>query len=263
MLEVNDVHKHYNKAGAWLRRERQEVLRGVSFSIRQGECAGLVGESGSGKSTLSRIVMGLEAPASGTVRLEGEAIAVWKKRNRGQMSVVFQDYTTSVNSRFTVSDIIAEPLEKGGKEIKERRIRNLLEQVELSPLLSNRYPHELSGGQLQRVCIARAISTQPRFVVLDEALSSLDVSVQAQVLLLLRQLKQELNLTYLFIAHDLQTITNLCDKVLFLYKGTIVETLPSSQLYGAKNEYARRLLNSVIAFEGVGRECEKEAGRWR
>ncbi|WP_319403500.1 dipeptide/oligopeptide/nickel ABC transporter ATP-binding protein [uncultured Anaeromusa sp.] len=250
MLEVKEIYKHYTKAGAWLRKDRHQVLKGVSFSVRQGDCVGLVGESGSGKSTLSRIIMGLEAPDQGEVLMEGEAVNLWKKKHRGQMSVVFQDYTTSVNSRFQVSDILAEPLQGSAKKQQEAKIRSLLEKVELSTQLLTRYPHELSGGQLQRVCLARAISTEPKFLVLDEALSSLDVSIQAQMLGLLRRLKQEFHLTYLFIAHDLQTITNLCDQVLFLYQGTIVEKIPSAKLYCAKNDYAKRLLQSVVAFDG-------------
>jgi len=249
MLEVKDVYKSYIKQGSLFFKRRQDVLKGVSFVVKKGECVGLVGESGSGKSTLSRLILGLEQPSGGEIIMEGESITVWNKSHRGEMSVVFQDYTTSANPRFTVQEIIAEPLVALQKTDKLNTIvTELLDKVELPTILLGRYPHELSGGQLQRVCLARAISTRPRFMVLDEALSSLDISVQAQILELLRTLKNDLNMTYLFIAHDLQTITNLCDRVLVLYQGKLVEQLLSSQLSYAQNDYARRLLASVITF---------------
>lgn len=249
MLEVRDVYKSYRKQNSLFSRKRYDVLNGVSFLIKKGECVGLIGESGSGKSTLSRLILGLERPDSGSITIEGEDIIEWNKCHKGDMSVVFQDYTTSANPRFTVQDIIAEPLLalKKAENIKVR-VAELLNKVELPKILLKRYPHELSGGQLQRVCLARAISTKPRFIVLDEALSSLDVSVQAQILKLLNTLKNDLNMTYLFIAHDLQTITNICDRVLFLQQGRIVEQLLSSQLSFAKSDYAQKLLASVITF---------------
>lgn len=251
MLEVKNVYKSYAKAGFFFAQEREDILQDISFTIKEGECVGLIGESGSGKSTLSRLILGLEQPSSGTIIMNGESITNWRKNHPGEMSVVFQDYNTSANPRFTVQEIIAEPLVALQKTIKlQTRILELLDKVGLSATLLGRYPHELSGGQLQRVCLARAISTHPRFIVLDEALSSLDVSVQAQILELLRVLKDELTMTYLFIAHDLQTITNLCGRVLFLYQGKIVERLDSSQLYNAQNDYAKRLLASVIVFGG-------------
>lgn len=249
MLTVKNIMKSYARPGPLWGRDRQTILRGVSFGVRQGECVGLIGESGSGKSTLSRLILGLEQPDSGEISIENQSVRSWRKKHPGQMSVVFQDYTTSANPRLTVGEIIAEPLvvlqQSAGAAVAA-----LLDKVGLSSALLGRYPHELSGGQLQRVCLARAIATRPRFMVLDEALSSLDVSVQAQILELLKALKSELNLTYLFIAHDLQTITNLCDYVLFLYQGQIVEQLPSSRLFEAKNDYARQLLASVIPFGG-------------
>ncbi|HWR39860.1 MAG TPA: dipeptide/oligopeptide/nickel ABC transporter ATP-binding protein [Patescibacteria group bacterium] len=251
MLDVKNVCKSYSKPGSLLGKKRQEVLKDISFAVKTGECVGLIGESGSGKSTLGRLILGLERPDSGEIRIEGAPVSEWKKSHGGEMSVVFQDYTTSANPRFTVEEIIAEPL-LGGRKSRSVTIdvRELLTKVELSTTLLGRYLHELSGGQLQRVCLARAISTRPRFMVLDESLSSLDVSVQAQILTLLRNLKGELHMTYLFIAHDLQTITNLCNQVIFLYQGEIAERLPSSRLAFAQNDYARRLLNSVILFDG-------------
>ncbi len=165
------------------------------------------------------------------------------------MSVVFQDYTSSANPNFTVKEIILEPLKVlGKKENLDKITEDLLDKVGLTIDLLDRYPHELSGGQLQRVCIARSISTKPKFIVLDEAISSLDVSIQAQILELLKDLKDELNITYLFIAHDLQVVTYLCDRIIFLYRGEVVENIHSLNLAYVKNSYAKRLLNSVIPF---------------
>ena len=222
-LQVKDINKSYRKYG---KIEKQQVLKDVNFIIKEGECVGLLGESGSRKSTLSRLILGLEKPDSGSILIE-------------EMSVVFQDYTSSSNPNFTVKEIILEPLKVlGKKENLDKITEDLLD----------RYPHELSGGQLQRVCIARSISTKPKFIVLDEAISSLDVSIQAQILELLKDLKDELNITYLFIAHDLQVVTYLCDRIIFLYRGEVVENIHSLNLAYVKNSYAKRLLNSVIPF---------------
>lgn len=249
MLEVKEVYKGYTKAGSGFRKKRVNVLNGVSFSIRAGECVGLVGESGSGKSTLSRLVIGLEKADQGSVLIEGINVPEWIKSNKGKMSVVFQDYTSSANPHYKVSDIIGELLKAFGQnEDIQNKVEHLLEKVGLPLSIANRYPHELSGGQLQRVCIARAISTNPRLLVLDEAISSLDVSVQAQILELLYKLKEEMNMAFMFIAHDLQAVAHLCDKVMFLEKGQIVEQIVTSDLANVQNEYARRLLHSVIPF---------------
>lgn len=251
MLEVQNICKSYKKQKAFFfPSHKQSVLQDVSFAVKSGECVGLVGESGSGKSTLSRLILNLEQPDSGRILMEDEPMQKWLGHHRGGISVVFQDYTTSVNPRFTVEQIIAEPLKilHKSKSLSKDCIVNLLETVNISPEFMKRYPHELSGGQLQRICLARAISTTPRFIILDEALSSLDVSIQAQMLQLLKKLKQQMGITYLFIAHDLQTLTNLCDKVLFLYQGKIVEEVHSQDLYKVHHVYAKRLLESVIPF---------------
>lgn len=249
LLQVKDVYKSYSKIGSVGGKDKLNVLQGINFFVKKGECVGLIGESGSGKSTLSRLILGLEKANSGSILIEEQPVNKWIKGNQGKMSVVFQDYTSSTNPRFTVKEIIAEPmlaLEKSNKI--EEKVEELLLRVGLSGALRDRYPHELSGGQVQRVCIARAISTNPRFIVLDEAISSLDVSIQAQILKLLKELKADLDMTYLFIAHDLQAVANLCDQVLFLYKGKIVENISSNNLINVKNEYAQRLLNSVMPF---------------
>ena len=235
-LQVKDINNSYRKYG---KIEKQQVLKDVNFIIKEGECVGLLGESGSRKSTLSRLILGLEKPDSGSILIEDLNVKKWIKENQGKMSVVFQDYTSSSNPNFTVKEIILEPLKVlGKKENLDKITEDLLD----------RYPHELSGGQLQRVCIARSISTKPKFIVLDEAISSLDVSIQAQILELLKDLKDELNITYLFIAHDLQVVTYLCDRIIFLYRGEVVENIHSLNLAYVKNSYAKRLLNSVIPF---------------
>ncbi|WP_141430809.1 ABC transporter ATP-binding protein [Bacillus sp. 03113] len=247
LVQIKKVYKSYHKAGGFFSKGKVDVLNGIDFSIKEGECVGLIGESGSGKSTLSRIILGLEKANQGTIKIDGEPIAKWIKKNQGKMSVVFQDYTSSVNPYFNIKSIIAEPLIAiGDKENLDQRIIELLDKVGLPQSMIYKYPHELSGGQLQRVCIARAISTHPKFVVLDEAISSLDVSVQSQILELLHKLKHEMNMTYLFVAHDLQAVCNMCDRIFFLYKGQIVEELARHEIAHAKNEYSQRLLDSVI-----------------
>ena len=246
LLEVKNVYKSYSKIG---KKDKLQVLKGVGFNIKEGQCVGLIGESGSGKSTLSRLILGLEKFESGEINIEGKPVKKWIKENKGKMSVVFQDYTSSANPNFTIKEVISEPLiALGRKKDIDKAVENLLQKVGLSTELKDRYPHELSGGQMQRVCIARAISTNPKFIVLDEAISALDVSIQTQVLNLLKDLKKDLNITYFFIAHDLQAVANLCDQVLFLHKGNIVENIHVSQLAYVKNDYAKRLLDSVIPF---------------
>lgn len=251
LVEIRDVHKSYLKVGEGFNGGRVKVLEGVSFNIEEGLCVGLIGESGSGKSTLSRLILGLEKPdkGSGGILIEGQPVKVWLKQNRGRMSVVFQDYTSSVNGQFTVREAIAEPLLALGIRPEDQQIDTLLKKVGLPAAFKDRYPHELSGGQLQRVCIARAIATNPRFIVLDEAISSLDVSVQAQIMTLLHKLRVEMNMTYLFVAHDLQAVAHLCNKIVFLYKGRIVEERMSGDLANVENPYAQKLLESVIPFE--------------
>lgn len=252
LVEIKNLHKSYLRVGQGFGGGRLKVLDGVSFTIEQGLCVGLIGESGSGKSTLSRLLLGLEKPdkGSGGITIEGLSIKDWLKGNRGQMSVVFQDYTTSVNPQFTVAEAIAEPLVAlGERRVSPAKIDSLLERVGLPSDFKGRFAHSLSGGQLQRVCIARAIATEPRFIVLDEAISSLDVSVQGQIMALLQDLQREMAMTYLFVAHDLQAVAHLCHKIVFLNKGRIVETCMSGELGAVKDPYAKALLESVIGFD--------------
>ncbi|MCG8709878.1 ABC transporter ATP-binding protein [Brenneria sp. 4F2] len=255
LVEANDLHHGYRSQddGVWI-----PVLNGVSFSVQAGECLGLVGESGSGKSTLGRILLGLEAPKRGQIRLAGQPLYApsrfWRSRRRSnaRVSAVFQDYTSSANPFMTVSEMVAEPLrvlgEVAGNQVRPRVIA-LLEQVGLAEDISERFPHQLSGGQMQRVCIARAIASRPDFMVLDEAVSALDVSVQVQILDLLADLRRRLGLTYLFISHDLTAITYLCQRVIFLQQGGIIERVDDIAMLGqVRHPYARNLLQAVMAF---------------
>lgn len=243
LLEVKNIEFSYGRRK--LKRNNANILKNVSFSLNEGECLGLIGESGSGKSTLGRIILGLEKQQKGTITFNGVLNRdIWQK----ELNVVFQDYTTSVNPRFKVIDIIKETLleKKLNREELEKKVIELLEQVGLNKDYLYRYPHELSGGQLQRVCITRAISQKPKFILLDEAISSLDVSVQVQVLDLLIELKEKYNLSYLFITHDLSAVTYICDKVMFLKNGEIIEKIDDiKDLKYVKNEYSRALLDSV------------------
>ena len=258
MLEVNNVCVSF-------RSERQEkifgtarnqVLFDVSLKVSQGTCLGILGESGSGKSTLGRVICGLLKPDTGEVKIQD--VSVYASRNgrknlQKRLSVVFQDYTTSANPRFRVKEIIAEGLAARERNQKIRRnrweeINRLLELVGLNSSYANRYPHELSGGQLQRVCIARAVACQPEIILFDEAISSLDAHTQIQIMDLLHDLKEKLGLTYIFITHDLTSVTYLCDDVLFLYHGRITEHIPVSRIAETKDDYARKLLASIIEF---------------
>lgn len=258
MLEVNNVCVSF-------RSERQEkifgtarnqVLFDVSLKVSQGTCLGILGESGSGKSTLGRVICGLLKPDTGEVKIQD--VSVYASRNgrknlQKRLSVIFQDYTTSANPRFRVKEIIAEGLAARERNQKIRlnrleEINRLLELVGLNSSYANRYPHELSGGQLQRVCIARAVACQPEIILFDEAISSLDAHTQIQIMDLLHDLKEKLGLTYIFITHDLTSVTYLCDDVLFLYHGRITEHIPVSRIAETKDDYARKLLASIIEF---------------
>lgn len=241
-------------------REYQEVLKDVHIDLNEGECVGIIGESGSGKSTFGKVLVGLLKPNSGKVLINGMdmygKITREEKRKMIQtISIVFQDYTSSANPRFKVKDIIGESLivkerNSGVKINKDEKIKELLNQVGLSSNLRDRYPHELSGGQLQRVCIARALAIEPKIILLDEAISSLDASIQTQIMDLLLELKEKYDLSYIFITHDLTAVTYMCDKVVFFNNGKIVEKVDDiSKLALVSNDYARKLLNSVMVID--------------
>ncbi|MGZ9818046.1 ABC transporter ATP-binding protein [Peribacillus simplex] len=248
MLKVDSVEKSY-KSGGLFSNKRQKILNNISFECGSGECLGIIGESGSGKSTLGRLLIGIEKPDRGTVLFQGENVGDRKVRS-GNISAVFQDYKSSINPFFTVEEAIMEPLKikrKVNKEI-QNRIDNLLNQVGLNPSYRKRYPHELSGGEVQRVCIARAISTEPKCILLDEAISSLDVSVQIQVLELLKELKNLYNMSYVFITHDIQAAAYICDRAIIFRNGQIEEVIKIEQLKNVQSEYARKLLDKLITF---------------
>lgn len=229
----------------------------MSLAVKEGTCLGILGESGSGKSTMGRVLCGLLKPDSGEAVLDGVSVYASRagRRNlQNKLSIVFQDYTTSANPRFRIRDIIGEGLtvqerREGKKLDRKAETSRLLELVGLPADFADRFPHELSGGQLQRVCIARAVACKPEIILFDEAISSLDAHTQVQVMDLLRELKDRLGLTYIFITHDLTSITYLCDDVLFLYQGRVTENLPVERISETKDEYARKLLGSIVVFD--------------
>lgn len=238
-------------------RERKQILFDVSLHLKKGICLGILGESGSGKSTLGRVMCGMLKPDSGSVLLEETPVygsRAGRKLVQNRMSVVFQDYTTSANPRFHVKSIISEGISvqerKTGIRLNhEEECVRLLQLVGLDESYIGRYPHELSGGQLQRVCIARALACNPEVILFDEAISSLDAHTQVQIMDLLKELKQKLNLTYLFITHDLTSVTYLCDEVLFLYQGRVTEHIGVEKIGRTKDRYARKLLESIVEFD--------------
>ncbi len=255
IIEVRNVKKYFFlRKGLFSR--KQDVVRAVddvSFEIERGMTTGLVGESGSGKTTLGRVILRLLEPTDGKVFFKGVdlfSLSRRKMRNlRRRMQIIFQDPYTSLNPRMTVGDIIAEPLRIHGivkrRELKERVIE-IMERVGLRGSDYNRYPHEFSGGQRQRIGIARAIAPVPEFVVADEPVSALDVSIQAQILNLLIELQKEYKLTYLFISHDLRIVRYVCDEIVVMYLGKIVERAKKDELFSNPlHPYTRALLSAV------------------
>ena len=228
----------------------------VSFSIRAGETLGVVGESGCGKSTMGRAILRLHEPTSGKVYFEGNDILSYDKNKmkelRREMQIIFQDPFASLNPRMTVSEAIMEPLliqkiyAKKDKEGLRKRVHELMNLVGLAERLTNSYPHELDGGRRQRIGIARALAVNPKFIVCDEAVSALDVSIQAQVLNLMKEIQKEMNLTYLFIAHDLSVVQYMSDRIMVMYLGKIVEVADSKALYDEPlHPYTKALLSAI------------------
>ncbi|MFD1568054.1 ABC transporter ATP-binding protein, partial [Halolamina litorea] len=252
LLSVRDLRTYY-ESGDLVGGQPVKAVDGVSFDVKKGETLGVVGESGCGKTTLGRTLVRLEAATDGEVRvgdddvttLSGEDLQAWRRNAQ----VVFQDPESSLNDRMTIGEIVREPLDVhdwGTPAQRRARVRDLLQKVGLQEEHYYRYPHQFSGGQRQRIGIARALALEPEFVVLDEPVSALDVSVQAQILNLLMDLQDDLGLTYLFIAHDLSVVRHICDRVAVMYLGNVMELGPTEQLFeDPANPYTRALLSAV------------------
>jgi oligopeptide transport system ATP-binding protein len=257
LVELRDLRKYFPvKRGIVFDRVIGQIkaVDGVSFAIRRGETFGLVGESGCGKSTIGRCLLKLDEPTSGQIRFDGEDIAGFDGRQtlrfRRRVQAVFQDPYSSLNPRMTVEEIVGEPLLvhdiEPSRAGRLQRVRQLLSVCGLPTRTVDRYPHEMSGGQRQRVGIARALALRPEFIVCDEAVSALDVSIQAQIVRLLEELRDEFGLTYLFIGHDLSVVRHICQRVAVMYLGRIVEIADSDPLFDdAYHPYTRALLSSV------------------
>ncbi|CAJ35344.1 ABC transporter ATP-binding protein [Methanocella arvoryzae] len=255
LIEIKDLKVYFPIQGGIFSRtvENVKAVDGVSFYIKKGETLGLVGESGCGKTTVGRSILMLTPPTSGEVLFEGTDLICCNRADlrklRQNMQIVFQDPNSSLNPRMLVKDIVAEPLiingMKKGEEL-DRKVAQLLETVGLNPTHANRYPHEFSGGQRQRIGIARALALNPKFIVLDEPTSSLDVSVQSQILNKLEELQRDLGLTYLFISHNLIVVKYLSDRVAVMYLGKIVESAKTDDLFAEPmHPYTQALLSAI------------------
>jgi peptide/nickel transport system ATP-binding protein len=280
LLEVNDLTRHFDVSPPALERLLQgkpraavKALDGVTFTIRRGETFSLVGESGCGKTTVARCVVGLYRPTAGNVVFDGVDLGRLRRRKamapiRPRMQMVFQDPYASLNPRWRVKKIVAEPLVTHGliadKAELRARVGELLEQVRLAPADGDKFPHEFSGGQRQRISIARALAANPEFLVCDEPTSALDVSVQAQILNLMKDLQHRLGLTYLFISHNLAVIYQISDRVGVMYLGRLVEVATADQLFATpRHPYTRLLLETIPRLDppdAVSAEREPVAG---
>ncbi|MDA0691093.1 MAG: dipeptide ABC transporter ATP-binding protein [Nitrospinae bacterium] len=259
LLEVKNLKKHFEVRGSFLKKNASNVraVDGISFVLKEGETLGLVGESGCGKSTAARAILRLVEPTSGEILYKGtDLLRLCHKEMqplRREMQIIFQDPNASLNPRRRVGSILEEPFEihdVGQKEDREDRVAQLLQKVGLSPEHARRFPHEFSGGQLQRIGIARAIALNPRLIVADEPVSSLDVSIQAQVINLMQDLKETMNISYLFISHDMAIVEHFCDRVAVMYLGKIVEMTISDQLYNnPRHPYTEALLSVIPTIE--------------
>ncbi|MDQ0061956.1 ABC transporter ATP-binding protein [Paenibacillus harenae] len=250
LIEVKNLRKFFNLGGG----TTLQAVNDISLSIQKGETVGVVGESGCGKSTAGRTIMRLYEPTGGSVAFEGKDIYGLRgsklKALRRDMQMIFQDPYASLNPRMTVMDIIGEPIDihnlaNGGKE-RRKKVENLLDLVGLNPSHATRYPHEFSGGQRQRIGIARALAVDPKFIIADEPISALDVSIQAQVVNLMQDLQRKMGLTYLFIAHDLSMVKHISNRVAVMYLGKIVELASSDDLYAMPaHPYTRALMSAI------------------
>ena len=274
LLAVEGLGIRFAMNNAWLARNRRhlDAVKGVDFAIAEGETFGLVGESGSGKSTVARLITGLYRPSAGRVLFNGtDLTAIRRDRDlnpfRRQIQMIFQDPYSSLNPRMRVLDIVAEPIRfhrlASGRGEVERIVRDLLDHVGLGAKAAEKFPHEFSGGQRQRICIARALATSPRFVLCDEPTSALDVSIQAQILNLLKDLQEELRLTMLFISHDLPVIRQMCDRVGVMRHGQLLEVAATEDLFERpQHPYTQELLRLMPHFEGLSHaNLDVEAAR--
>lgn len=249
ILQVTNLCQHFRFSDKTIK-----AVDNVSFEIFEGQTLGLVGESGCGKSSIAKSILRLIEPTSGQIVFNGTDITRLKQKQlipyRKNMQIIFQDSFASLNPRMTVEEIIIEPLmifqKDLSKEERKEKVKTLIQQVGLLPHQTSYFPHELSGGQRQRVCIAKALALHPKFIVCDESIAALDVSIQAQIVQLLKELQQEFRLTYLFISHDLSMVKYLCDKIAVMYLGQIVETGPTDLICKSpKHPYTKALLASV------------------
>ncbi|MBO9396756.1 dipeptide ABC transporter ATP-binding protein [Shimia sp. R9_2] len=268
ILEALDVVKHFGTERRWLSNKRPvQAVDGVSLQIKRGETFAIVGESGCGKSTLARVLMRLLQPTGGAVRFDGTDISRARGADltalRGDMQFIFQDPFSSLNPRMSVGKLVGEPLEvhapELGREARRAKVAHLLRQVGLRPEHADRYPHEFSGGQRQRIGIARALAAEPKLIIGDEPVSALDVSVQAQVINLLADLRDALGLTLVVIAHDLGVIRHMSDRVAVMYLGRIVEMGTAEEVFGQpRHPYTQALLAAIPMMDGSSRDTRPE-----
>jgi oligopeptide transport system ATP-binding protein len=273
LLQVHDLKKYFPiKKGVLWEKEVGAVkaVDGVSFSIPEGHTLGLVGESGSGKSTTGYCILQLLKPTGGSIRFMGKELTQLDREElrlmRREMQVVFQDPYSSLDPRMTVGNIVSEPLEVHGigtRKSRRETVRRLLDIVGFNPNYTNRYPHEFSGGQRQRIGVARALALNPKLIICDEPVSALDVSIQAQILNLLKDLQRDFNLTYLFISHDLAVVRTMSDEIAVMNQGRLVEVGPAEQVYLHPSDEYTKALFSAVPVADPRRQRERKAERAR